>query len=91
MQAGDLAPLIEWVNNGSDGNCCEIVGEPITDSKYVGYGAGITIRKDDNELREMFNSALATLVANGEHKKISDRYFPEYLHAFYVTLFNSSK
>lgn len=91
LQAGDLAPLIEWVNNGTDGSCCEIVGEPITDSKYVGYGAGITIRKEDNDLREMFNSALATLVSNGEHKKISDQYFPGYLHEFYVNLFNSSK
>jgi polar amino acid transport system substrate-binding protein len=91
LQAGDLAPLIEWVNNGDDGKCCEIVGEPITDSKYVGYGAGITIRKSDNDLREMFNSALETLVSNGTHKKISDKYFPEYLHPFYVTLFNSSK
>jgi arginine/ornithine transport system substrate-binding protein len=43
---------------------------------YTGPGgAGIAIRKDDEDLVEAFNKALAAILANGTYKKINDKYF----------------
>ena len=53
----------------------ELVGEAIRDKKYFGAGDGIGFRKEDTELRDAFNKALATIVANGTFKKINDKYF----------------
>ncbi len=40
-----------------------------------GEGAGIAIRKDDGELKEMFNKAIEGILANGKYKEINDKYF----------------
>lgn len=75
MMVGDTIPLSEWVNKTDDGACCEIVGEPITDPKFVGDGVGIAVRQQDTELVEALNAALATIIENGTYKEINDRYF----------------
>ena len=58
LQVGDIFPLLGWVNDTEDGACCELIGEPITDPKFVGEGVGIAVRQEDNELREKLNAAL---------------------------------
>ena len=52
LQVGDMLPLLGWVNDTEDGACCELIGEPITDPKFVGEGVGIAVRQEDTELRE---------------------------------------
>jgi arginine/ornithine transport system substrate-binding protein len=43
---------------------------------YTGPGgAGIAIRKDDEDLVAAFNKALAAILGNGTYKKINDKYF----------------
>jgi polar amino acid transport system substrate-binding protein len=76
LQVGDMLPLLEWVNNTEDGACCELIGEPITDPKFVGEGVGIAVRQEDNELREKLNAALKEIRADGTYKAINDKYFP---------------
>jgi len=76
MQVGDMLPMLEWVTKTDDGACCELVGEPITDPKFVGEGVGIAVRKEDNDLREAFNAALKEIRADGTYKAINDKYFP---------------
>ncbi|HEU0222298.1 MAG TPA: ABC transporter substrate-binding protein [Paracoccaceae bacterium] len=76
LQVGDMLPLLEWVNKTEDGACCELVGEPITDPKFVGEGVGIAVRQEDNELREKLNQALAEIREDGTYKAINDKYFP---------------
>ena len=50
------------------------VGAAIDDVKYFGQGdAGL--RKQDNDLREAFNHALATILANGTYQRINKKYF----------------
>ena len=44
--------------------------------KYFGEGAGIATRKEDQDLVDMFNKAIAEIVADGTYKKINDKYFP---------------
>ncbi|RVJ54727.1 amino acid ABC transporter [Sinorhizobium medicae] len=76
LQVGDMLPLIDWVTKNDDGKgCCELIGEPITDKKFVGDGVGIAVRQEDNELREKLNKALDQIRADGTYKKINDKYF----------------
>mgnify|MGYP001767220339 CR=1 FL=1 len=72
----DSVVLYEWMEKTDDGKCCKFVGNPIKDVKYFGEGAGIAIRKDEPELKEMFNKAIKDIIANGTYQKINDKYFP---------------
>ncbi|MBB4065683.1 ABC transporter substrate-binding protein [Gellertiella hungarica] len=76
MQVGDMLPLLDWTTKSKDGECCKIVGDPITDPKFVGEGVGIAVRQEDNALREKLNKALDEIRADGSYKKINDKYFP---------------
>lgn len=53
----------------------EIVGEPVRDSKFIGEGCGITVRKGEDELLKKLNAALKAIIADGTHKKLADKYF----------------
>ncbi len=46
------------------------------DPKWFGLGAGIAVRKEDGELKDKLNTALAAILENGTYKKINDKYFP---------------
>ena len=50
------------------------MGEPVYDPEILGSGAGIGLRKDDAELKQKFNDALAAIIASGEYKTINDKY-----------------
>ncbi|HHI82933.1 MAG TPA: transporter substrate-binding domain-containing protein [Rhizobiales bacterium] len=71
----DSVVLFEWMKT-KDGACCKFVGPDLTDRKFFGDGAGIAVRKGDDELRKAFNKAIAEILADGTYKKINDKYFP---------------
>ncbi|MDR6759041.1 polar amino acid transport system substrate-binding protein [Mycoplana sp. BE70] len=76
LQVGDMIPLLDWVTKNEDGKaCCELIGEPITDKKFVGDGVGIAVRQEDNALRERLNQALKDIRDDGTYQKINDKYF----------------
>ena len=52
-----------------------MVGPMENDPAYFGEGAGIALRKGEDDLKEMFNKALATIIENGTYKQINDKYF----------------
>lgn len=58
-----------------EGKDYEFVGPDFSDPKYFGEGAGIALRKGDDDLREMFNEAIEAIRANGTYKSIQDKYF----------------
>lgn len=58
-----------------DGKKLAIVGDPVTDKKYIGDGIGIAIRKADKDLLDRCNKALATIKSNGTYDKIYDKWF----------------
>jgi arginine/ornithine transport system substrate-binding protein len=58
-----------------DGQGYEFVGPDFSDPQYFGDGAGIALRKGDDDLREMFNQAIDAIRANGTYKQIQDKYF----------------
>ncbi|MFN3500532.1 MAG: transporter substrate-binding domain-containing protein, partial [Pannonibacter indicus] len=70
----DVVVLSEWVKS-EDGACCKILGTLKPDPVINGEGAGIAIRKEDQELKEKLNAAIAAIRANGKYKEINDKYF----------------
>lgn len=63
--------------DGNDKNFA-LLGPTYTgqDSKLLGEGVAIGLRKNNDALRETFNKGLAALKAKGTFKKINDKYFP---------------
>jgi len=53
----------------------EFVGPGYTDAKWFGDGIGIAIRKEDDDLRKMFNDAIQGIRKNGVYQKINAEYF----------------
>ena len=58
-----------------EGQDFQFIGPDLTDKKWFGDGAGIAIRKEDEDLVEMFNKAIDQIRADGTYKKIQDKYF----------------
>ncbi len=73
-QAGDIMPMTDWLNS-ADGACCEKAGDLITDRTYVGDGVGIALRKEDQQLRQRVDQALANIIKDGTYQKINDQFF----------------
>lgn len=65
----DIVPIMDWLATDA-GKDFEVKGAPID----VNDSYGIAVRKGD-ELKAKFDSALATLKANGEYDKIAAKYF----------------
>ena len=70
----DIVVLDEWTKSDA-GKCCKVLGVLPTDPVINGAGAGVGIRKEDTDLKEMFNKAIAAIRADGTYKAISDKYF----------------
>jgi ABC-type amino acid transport substrate-binding protein len=51
-----------------------VIGDPVYDREILGTGAGIGLRKDDTELKDAFNAALAAIIENGTYAKINAEY-----------------
>ncbi len=71
----DSVAMDEGFLSTEDGAGWEFVGPNFSNPEYFGPGAGIAVRKNSDELVEMFNTAIATILANGKYKEINDRYF----------------
>lgn len=51
------------------------VGAPITDARYFGEGAGIAVKKGNEELVRRLNQAISQIRKNGSYDKIQKKYF----------------
>ena len=70
----DVVVLSEWLES-DDGACCKLLGTLTPDPVINGEGAGIAIRKGEDELREMFNAAIQAIRENGKYEEIQGKYF----------------
>ncbi len=66
--------LDAWVKSEA-GACCRILGTLTPDPVIHGEGAGIAVRKEDTDLKEMFNKAIEEIRADGTYQKINQKYF----------------
>ncbi len=64
----------KWLD-GPEGKGFVFVGDPVTEVKYIGTGAGIAVRKGEQKLKERLNAALHQIITDGTHKKIASKYF----------------
>lgn len=73
---GDAIETSAWISSGTT-NCCTYLGafDPDTDQAINGQGAGIATRLADDDLRAMFDAALARILANGTYDRIRKQYF----------------
>ncbi|MGV2099917.1 MULTISPECIES: lysine/arginine/ornithine ABC transporter substrate-binding protein [unclassified Rhizobium] len=71
----DKITLTEWFKK-SGNDCCQLAGNDIKDSHYLGDGVGIGIRQAEPDLQAKLNKALANIVADGTYKTINAKYFP---------------
>ena len=70
----DVVVLSEWLET-DDGACCKLLGTLTPDPVINGEGAGIAIRKGEDDLREMFNTAIQAIRDNGKYEEIQSKYF----------------
>jgi lysine-arginine-ornithine-binding protein len=67
----DVGPSNLWLASG-DGACCGFIGEAVVKDDQI----GIAVRKEDGDLKEMLNKAIAAIVADGTYAAINEKYFP---------------
>lgn len=72
----DKLAAYDWLTNTKAGQCCEFRGEDIKNPTFFGDGAGIAVRKEDQELLGALNTALETITADGTYNLINAKYFP---------------
>jgi polar amino acid transport system substrate-binding protein len=70
----DIVVLTDWLDS-PDGACCKMLGQIKLVPEIHGLGTGIGLRKEDTDLKEMFNKAIVAIRADGTYKKINDKYF----------------
>jgi len=70
----DIVAIQQWLDS-PEGHCCKLVGTITPVEEIHGRGAGIAIRKGEDELREKLNAAIDAIRANGKYKEINDKYF----------------
>ena len=58
-----------------DGKGHAFLGDVQYDLECHGEGAGIAVRKDEDELREAFTKAIQEIRADGTYQQINDKYF----------------
>ena len=71
----DSVAMQDGFLNADQGADFEFVGPGYWDDQWFGEGAGVAMRKGDDDLREMFNKAIDSIRASGKYKEIQDKYF----------------
>jgi polar amino acid transport system substrate-binding protein len=71
---GDKLALSRFLKS-REGACCRFVGEPAVDPVYYGQGVAVGLRKEDKELKAMFDRAIERVIADGTYDRIRAKYF----------------
>lgn len=73
---GNSVVLHRWLTELDDTGCCAFTGPSFSDPENFGHGAGIALRKEDDDLKTMFNEAIDTILKDGTYREINAKYFP---------------
>ncbi|PSJ61631.1 ABC transporter substrate-binding protein [Pseudaminobacter soli (ex Li et al. 2025)] len=71
----DIVSLQQWLDTPEGAACCKLIGTFKSVPEIHGLGAGIAVRKGEDDLREKFSAAIKAIRANGKYKEINDKYF----------------
>ncbi len=72
---GDKDEATDFLGKNKEGQCCRMIADVPRDPAYFGEGIGIGLRKQDKDLKSMFDKALADLKADGTFAQIRAKYF----------------
>jgi len=70
----DIVVLSDFLKT-ADGACCKLLGTLKPILEINGPGTAIGLRKEDTDLKALFNKGLTAIRANGKYKEINDKYF----------------
>ena len=70
---GDKLALAAFLRSREGETCCRAISDLPVDR---GEGIAVALRKGDRALAEMFDAAIATVMANGTYDRIRARYIP---------------
>jgi lysine/arginine/ornithine transport system substrate-binding protein len=71
----DAVAASEGFLKGPVGDRFHFTGPEVNDAKFFGVGAGIGLRKEDQQLKTAINGALESMMSDGTYKTIAARYF----------------
>ncbi|BCH21251.1 amino acid ABC transporter [Mesorhizobium sp. L-8-10] len=71
----DAIALDGFLKTDQGKQCCDLKGVVAEDLEILGPGVGVGLRKEDTELKEKINAAIAALRANGKYDEITKKYF----------------
>jgi polar amino acid transport system substrate-binding protein len=71
---GDKLALSRFLKS-KEGACCRVVGAPRADPAQYGEGVAVGLRKGDKNLKDIFNRAIAQVMADGTYDRIRAKYF----------------
>jgi polar amino acid transport system substrate-binding protein len=73
---GDGVAVSFWLNGSESLDCCGFIGGPFTESRFFGEGAGIVMRRGNNDLRQAIDFALWRISRDGRFAKLYLKHFP---------------
>ncbi|MCS7266456.1 MAG: ABC transporter substrate-binding protein [Geminicoccaceae bacterium] len=71
----DSIALLEGLLKTEKGKDFEFVGPELRDPRWFGEGAGIAVRKEDQDLKKLLNEAIKAIRADGTYDAIARKYF----------------
>jgi polar amino acid transport system substrate-binding protein len=72
---GDKLSLSKFIES-REGACCRLVADVPVDPAFHGRGYGVGLRKEDEDLKARFDSAIGEVMGNGTYDRIRAKYFP---------------
>ena len=72
----DKLVMLPWLEHAGDGDCCQVIGQDVSDPAYFGEGIGAALRKQDTDLKALIDKGIADIRADGTYERINAKYFP---------------
>lgn len=71
----DKPTIMDFLKSAEGQACCKLLADIENNVEFHGEGIGIALRKEDSDLKALFDKAIAEIHADGTFDKISAKYF----------------